>query len=495
MNEPNSSDWEDPDPVDTIDAMALPPSEGRVPAALWSMVDAVGEAYQVPRDLPFLLVLSILSTGIGGRRKVRVTPDWTEVLSLYTATALPPGDRKSPTLAEVAAPLYRVERQLAEAAHLDIQQQRSKRDLHAAHVEKLKKGGDTSSDGIAGLEAAVKQLEEIPVREIPRMIVDDVTPEALARRMDEQGGRIGALSAEGGIFGTLAGRYSNGVANLDLVLKAWSGDPVRVDRAGRETLIIDEPVLSIGLAVQPAILQGLTDSNRVLLESGFLARFLYAVPASLVGSRKSQPDAIPHEAKAGYTAAIESLARLWTQEKTTELELETEATAKLHAFRDAFEKRLHPLNGDLAELSGTGWASKLPGQLVRVAGLFTLFDNAEATSISAEMMNEALGLADYFIDHAQHAFGLMAGRYGTIQRPHIVMAWLRRKKPEEFSVRDARRALGGQEWAQDVEAIRDVLAELEELGWIRLKEQPEKAGPGRKPSERYQTHPNLRRVA
>lgn len=61
------------------------------PTALWAMVDAVAEAYQVARDLPFLLILSILSTCVGGRRKVRITPDWTEILSIYTATAMLPG--------------------------------------------------------------------------------------------------------------------------------------------------------------------------------------------------------------------------------------------------------------------------------------------------------------------------------------------------------------------------------------------------------------------
>jgi hypothetical protein len=54
-----------------------------------------------------------------------------------------------------------------------------------------------------------------------------VTPETLAVMMRQQDGRMGVISPEGGLFAILAGRYSSGTPNLDLVLKAWSGDPVR----------------------------------------------------------------------------------------------------------------------------------------------------------------------------------------------------------------------------------------------------------------------------
>lgn len=487
---PSGDGWDTPEPIDGIDAMPLPSSEGRSPAPLWAMVDAVAETYQVPRELPFQLALSIVSTAVGGRRRVRVSPDWVEVPSIYTVTAMAPGERKSPTLAAMAAPLYEVEKDLANRAAVDVAQQKALRDVRAAYVEKLKKAGDTSNAALAELNAAVEDLEGTQVPEIPRLVADDTTTEALAKRMAEQGGRLGLLSAEGGLFGTLAGRYSNGVANLDLVLKAWSGDSVRIDRASRDTLILDEPVLSIGLAVQPAVLEGLTESNRFLLESGLLARFFFAIPRSLVGTRRTRPESIPDVVRATYSRKITDLAeRVWSDEKTTELQLTPAASEVLDAYRAEFEFELHPDFGSLAELSATGWASKLPGQLVRIAALFTLFDNPAATTVDEHVMRDVVDLAPYLTDHAQHAFWTMAGRYSKANRPRIVLGWLRRKKLDEFSVRDARRALGGQEWAQDVDAIRVVLEELEDLGWIRQKATTASTGPGRKPSERYEVNP------
>ena len=48
------------------------------------------------------------------------------------------------------------------------------------------------------------------VPSLPCLIVDDITPESLATELARQEGRIAALSAEGGLFDIIAGRYSSG---------------------------------------------------------------------------------------------------------------------------------------------------------------------------------------------------------------------------------------------------------------------------------------------
>lgn len=56
----------------------------------------------------------------------------------------------------------------------------------------------------------------------------------------------------------------------------------------------------------------------------------------------------------------------------------------------------------------------------------------------------------------------------------------------DFTVRQARRDLGRQNWATSVDTVRDVLEELEDLDWIRLRAspEPERRGAGRARSER-----------
>jgi len=92
------------------------------------------------------------------------------------------------------------------------------------------------------------------------------------------------LSSEGGLFDTLAGRYSKGVPNLDLFLKAHAGESDRVDRLSRESVSIQCARLTIGLSPQPDVLSGLVDQPG-FMGRGLFARFLYLLPASNVGYR------------------------------------------------------------------------------------------------------------------------------------------------------------------------------------------------------------------
>lgn len=320
---------------------------------------------------------------------------------------------------------------------------------------------------------------------------DDVAHEHLGHTMAEQEGRFALFSSEGGIFTTLGGRYSNGVPNLDLVLKAWSGDHWDSGRVTRGDLTIENPFLSIGLTVQPEILEGLAEV-KALRHSGFLGRFFYALPRSLVGIRKPDGTAIPEHVRDAYRDAVWALGHIVWPSPEAELPLTEQAVRLLDDFHEGHEPRLHPDLGDLAEMAD--WAAKLPGQLVRVATLLALFDQPHVDRIDATWVRQAINLAPYFISQASAAFRLMAGNTSRTARPRIVLTWIRRKHLTEFTVRDVRRGLGGQEWAKDVEEIRAALDELEDLGWVQMLPQPDTGSrAGRKPSERYAVNPAAHR--
>jgi hypothetical protein len=113
----------------------------------------------------------------------------------------------------------------------------------------------------------------VPV--LPRLIADDITVEAAASLLAEQNGRLAVLSAEGGIFATLAGRYSSGQPNLEVFLKGHAGDLLRVDRKGRPAEHIPQPALTLGLAVQPEVLRDIARMPG-FRGRGLLARILYS---------------------------------------------------------------------------------------------------------------------------------------------------------------------------------------------------------------------------
>ena len=99
--------------------------------------------------------------------------------------------------------------------------------------------------------------------------------------MAQNDGRMSVISSEGGIFDVIAGRYSGSV-NLDLFLKAYTGDPYRVDRKGRQSEYIQRPTLTLLLTFQPSVLYALMQQDE-FAGRGFLARFLYSLPQSNVG--------------------------------------------------------------------------------------------------------------------------------------------------------------------------------------------------------------------
>ena len=105
--------------------------------------------------------------------------------------------------------------------------------------------------------------------------------------------RIALLSPEGDVFDQMAGRYNQQVGpNLGVYLKGHAGDLLKVDRRGRPPEYVERPCLTIGLSIQPEVLQGLA-SRPGFRGRGLLARFLYSLPQSLVGHRQPGPHPSP----------------------------------------------------------------------------------------------------------------------------------------------------------------------------------------------------------
>ena len=243
---------------------------------------------------------------------VEVRGSWREPVNLYTVTALPPGARKSAVFAEMTRPLLDSEASMVAGSRAKILEAETLRKIalrdadkaaaKAAGIETAKAREKASADAVAQAQLA----EAIIVGVIPRLIAGDVTPEAAASLLAEQHGRLAVLSAEGGIFATLAGRYSNGQPNFEVFLKGHSGDMLRVDRRGRPAEFIPAPALTLGLCVQPEILRDIAQLPG-FRGRGLLARILYSLPPDLVGHRRIGEDGIPEDVRETYAGSVKSL--------------------------------------------------------------------------------------------------------------------------------------------------------------------------------------------
>jgi len=357
---------------------------------------------------------------------------------------------------------------------------------------KLAKPNTKAEDRAALMSEVEKlelELEEVP--RPPRLVADDVTAEALAVLMAVNGERMAVISAEGGMFDTLGGRYQNGVPNLDLILKAHPGEPVRVDRKSGPPVMMQAPALTICISPQPEVLANLP-SKPGFRGRGLLARFAYVLPESLLGRRQPWGQAVPEHVNRVYAAALHKLLDLDIGPEGEPLEhclqLEPAAHAAWGEFSQAIEVELS--DGGQFE-TVRDWAGKLPGLAARLAGLLHVMEHlteAPARSLSGQTMEAALNLAGALVGHALAAFGLM-GADPDQEAAKKILAWLKREGVDRFTARDGHRAVRGS--YPKAEQVRRGLDILEERAFIWQDAAPEKRGPGRAPSPTYMVNPRL----
>jgi hypothetical protein len=497
--QPTTSDW---DPPVEFGAFELPPFPAEaLPSQLGDFVRACALATQTPMDLPGMLVLSATAACCAKRVVLEVKPGYREPLNLFTLAALPSGHRKSAVLREVAAPLIEWEAKAAEdkAPEIAKASQRwaiSKKRLDSItdRAAKAKTKGEREQ-----LELEVEDLTEqhakLTLPPEPRILADDVTPEALGSLLAKYGGRMAILSAEGGVFQQMAGRYSDS-PNLDVYLKAHAGDEIRVDRQSRGAERVTDPALTLGISPQPHVLEALAEKP-LLRGTGLLARFLYALPTSMLGARTDDAPPIPDAVRSAYVGALRRLLVLQAQKEPFALKLSPEAYQAWREFYLWVEPQLAE-GGELESISD--WGSKLPGAVARIAGILGILRilclkaNSEDLSISIyidrEEMVRAIALGKYLVPHARAAFSSM-GADPKLQGAKQLLKTVLRKGWSSFSRRELQQSVRRSERFNDADQLDAALRVLVERGFIRPQAPSMSAGPGRPAGPTFEVNPHI----
>lgn len=496
-------------PFETTDLPVFPTDI--FPPWLRNWVEAVAEATQTPVDLGGMLALSVLATCCQRWTAVEGKPGWIEPTNLYTITALPPASRKSAVFGMFNAPLVTYEQQRAAEAKRDIATAVSREDVLKDQLADAKRSAaraNTHDESLAALEKVDRlsqQVADIVIPVVPRLIVDDVTPETLTTLISEQGGRMAALSPEGDLFAIMAGRYTSGGPNLGVFLKAHAGDTLRVDRRGRAEFVA-YPTLTLGITTQPSVVRGLAEKAG-FRGQGLLGRFLYALPDSLVGRRKIKTTPVPDvvkqayydnvfhllETRATYSANSANSANIANESliyDLTSISVIFALSANSIAMLDSYLGWLEPhLAQDGAFGPFADWAGKLGGAVLRIAGLLHIGShNSHNSQIEESTLAAALRLAAYLIPHAAAAFSEM-GSDPAVAGARRALRWLDEKRASVFTKRDLFEGIKGSvSKADDLDPILKVLTDHV---YIRPVEEDAKAGPGRKPSQRYEVNPDF----
>lgn len=476
---PTKEAWQPPIPFTERALPSFPASS--LPSTLQAFTLAVSEALQVPVDMVAVAVLAVCAVGVQRKFVIEGMPGWTEPLNLFAVVVAAPGERKSATMAIATKPVYQHEQRENERLFPEVEQYETKRNILSRTVKDLE---EKAAKGKASIMDAVEKRQELnDLTEVKfvRMLADDCTPEVLTSLMAEHDGRMAVVSAEGGIFETLNGRYSNGV-NIDTFLKAHAGDPIRVDRKGRPAEYIPHPALTVLLAIQPVVLDGLM-ANEAFKGRGLNARFLYTIPVSRVGARRVGTAPVPPHIEAEYAEVVQSLCDIPMPDEEQTIHLSPEAQEISTAFAIGLEPRL------IDDLEAIGeWANKLHGAILRIAGILHCVNHgkqAAVVPVPVETMQGAIEIGLYLIEHAKAAYLLMGADKQT-QDARYILRQLEKGQYAEIPRRDLFRICRGR--FKKAEDILPVIGMLEECGYLRIR-QAERKGPGRKPDAIIEINP------
>ncbi|MFN2510922.1 MAG: DUF3987 domain-containing protein [Pyrinomonadaceae bacterium] len=473
---------------------------GVLPRSIRPFVEGLACETQTPVDLPAMLGLTIAAGALAGKVRVQARLGWSEPTNIYCVCVLPPGNRKSAVFQSVSEPLEEIERNLVAATRDEIAKAASEYRMLEERKVQLEKAGsraDNPEDRRTKSAEAVmvaQQLAAAKVPVAPRLLVSDVTSEVVSTLLAEQGGRITMLSTEGGIFETIAGRYSAGVSNIDVYLKGNSGDPLRVDRRGRSESV-QHPALTIGLTVQPDVISGLAKTPG-FRGRGLLGRFLYCLPQSTVGNRQIDPQPLSEVHREQFRRTIRSLAEIEasTDRKGDPAPRMLYLTAEANGLLKEFERELEPKLVDDGELGAlTDWAGKLAGAVVRLAAILWLINKSEnlipwPEKIDADAMIRAIELGRYLTEHARIAFAEM-GADAEVENAKRLLRWIEKSDTRKFTRREAHQA--HRSWFKTVDAIDPALDLLESHSYIRSHAENSDKRPGRKASQAYDVNPFL----
>lgn len=380
------------------------------PDVIKDYTKGIADTLQVPVDMEATMVLDTMALCVQGKFQIDIKPGWVEPLNLYTVAIGRPSERKSPALKEATQPVYDYMQEENERRLPQIKEYGLKKKIIQGRLKTVQDNLSKKDNPTCTLQDALicqQDLEVLEKEEVKpvQLIVDDITPEALARVMKDNNERMAIISAEGGVFGIMAGRYSQ-FPNIDIFLKAFSGESYSSVRVGRESVEMRKPLLTLGLAVQPKVIADIMD-NEDFRGRGLLARFLYCMPNTKIGKRTYRLNTINIKLKKEYENLCKELLGIPDLDGFIErtIKLSDEADKLAEDFFYWIEERL------VSELEVIeDWAGKLHGNTMRIAGILHVVKhrlNSVNVPLEEETMKSAITIGKYYLEHSKAAFDIM----------------------------------------------------------------------------------------
>jgi hypothetical protein len=483
-------EWGVPEPFSAAGAPLAPWPWEAFPAALAEMGKEIVRTIGTSDALPGLGLLCAASIALRNKLKIEIKKGHVQFPNLYGLTVLAPGEKKTPVGKVLLPPFQEWQWEQREVYVVALRAWKAKARVAKVRATELEKqAAAVEGEKARAIEAQIAEQERIIAEKPmpPVLLVNDSTPEAIARLMRDNGGALGVFTSEGRkVFQIAGGRYTkSGEADLSLWLAAYSADYWRCDRASadREPIELPEPVLAALVMTQPDTLRTLGESAE-MRESGFLARWDFVCPSSTGGHYRVA--SIPPATDRKYRDAIRKLIDLpWAAYPDG-----TPAPHLIGLTPDGFE-RWRGYHDELAREAEQAagimppafiqYLVKLPERVARIAGIFRavrhVAEGLPLGAMDAGEIDAAYMVTLALLSHGKRAFGLM-GQSPDHAKARVLWRALDERR-EKLRAEREREGLGRVEavkpkdvhrygWAgiEDTEEARRVLEILSTKGWL-----------------------------
>jgi hypothetical protein len=509
--------WSEPEPLGLVRTghIAFPAAEAYPEDLAWmrEWVEALAWTMQVPVDFPATIALALVAGACGGRFVVHVPgTEWREETPIWVLSAMPSGMGKSSCIRPLRAPFDEFEHE-HDSEHRDAcasweaRLESASADYDNAKRDLKRKSSALDYEQRGELEAKMalaKQNIAIATEQRPqsaRIVVSDLTSEALVEFLEEHRSRALVIDPEGGVFAHALGNGRDKAPRLDPWCKSYTGDPIDDGRIGnglpgaKKGRRCRRPSLSIAVATQTKVL-GAIHGNEVARSKGFLARFItVAIPPRLQEGLWREAT-LPEDLAQDWRASILRLLRLPEPSEPYVVRLSPEAKA---LFWEWGEGKLAEARADDAARDEwlSAWGSRLRGKALRIAfALHALrYESPQLYDIGGDAMRCAIVWLGYIEQHERALLHVIGDDMAT-GLAERVLDWLVRHGLKCFSRRQAFQALkGGEGKVQTVHDIDAALAALSDAGWIKAASKLELRRGGHSTAAKYVVHPDIRGAA
>ena len=464
-----------------LDLYQLPPFIGELTCG-------ISRQFQIDPVVVFGTILGCVAAATQGKIRTRISPNWLEHSSLYVINIAETGDGKSQVMNLLRKPIDDYEAQVQNDARSDYSLRKAEHEIAEIKLKAIKdsmsktkaKNPATRADLVCALDGvAASKPKPIPIISIG----GDVTPDALTDLL-MQDSALAILDAEGTLYSHLSGKRHGTGSMWETILQAYTGDPIKVHRIGRDGGSITNPHLVINTSVQPKVWKEITDDENAI-GRGAVGRFLIFNARSNVGYREAKAN-VNYPIDADLIDRWNKLIRdMLSMKEQRIFDLTPHQVAQFDVMRERNERALRDPDNRL-----DGYGMRLPGSLIRIAQIFTLMENPQALQLDDKCLEQSLNLADYLIEqriqadakaersHERRALDKIA----NMMRKHhdAVGAVGAVNKPFTFSTRDLQQQIKGQSWIADgggVDALKAALMKLEKWLWIYTDEGDERWKP------------------